>query len=499
MKKIYLRILLCFMGIAFASLLIVQVRYTEQILQLHFAHFDKVVAGSLSNVVSKVNENEVATYIEKVFNEQLDTETVAYILGETDEMQRMETSLHKLSSKCYMPDVLPMGTDNRSLSKVHEAHSERYRQFISQSKDIVNKVIAKMLNDAPLLPIAERVNFAALGESLQTELVNHDINLAFVYTVTEKNGKVVYRSTADKQAYVGKCFRQQLFPADPEGRVYFLDVWFPEREHYNMSQSFRMMMPLLLLTILIFITFVFVIVYIFRQKRLSEIKTDFVNNMTHELKTPISSISLAGQMLSDTAVNSNPKILAQVSRVITDETKRLSFLVERVLQMSVFENGHADMEFQEIDVNELLTTIIGNFSLKVSSTNGKIISQLKAAQATVLADEMHLTNVFYNLMDNAVKYRKGTLILTVSTENNDKGHLLISIEDNGIGIAKDHLKNIFDKFYRVPTGNVHNVKGFGLGLAYVARIVKLHHGTVRAESAVNIGTKFVIELPTVKM
>ncbi|MGN0187189.1 MAG: sensor histidine kinase [Paludibacteraceae bacterium] len=499
MKKIYFRILLCFMGLAFAGLLAVQVRYTEQILQARFAHFDEVVTSSLSRVVRKVSEDEVETYLTKVLDEQVGAETVAYILGQTDEMQRLETSLHKLSSQCQMPDALPMGTSNRSLSKVHEAHSERYRRFVLHSKEIIDKVIAQMLNDAPLLPIEERVNFATLGEYLQTELINNDINLSFVYTVTEKNGTVVYRSTGDKQAYVGKCFRQQLFPADPEGRVYFLDVWFPERQQYNMSQSFRMLTPLLLLTILIFITFVFIIVYIFRQKRLSEIKTDFVNNMTHELKTPISSISLAGQMLSDTAVNTNPKILAQVSHVITDETKRLSFLVERVLQMSVFESGHANIEFQELDVNELLTTIIGNFSLKVTSTNGKIIPQLKAAKAIVLADEMHLTNVFYNLMDNAVKYRKGTLILTISTENTDKGNLLISIEDNGIGIAKDHLKNIFDKFYRVPTGNVHNVKGFGLGLAYVARIVKLHHGTVRAESAVNIGTKFVIELPTVKV
>ena len=499
MKKIYLRILLCFMGIAFASLMIVQVRYTEQILQANFDHFDEVVTSSMVHVVRQVNEDEVATYLAKAINEPIGTEATAYILDETDEMQRLETSIHKLSSKCYMPDVQPMGTDNRSLSKVHEAHSERYHQFVQQSREIINKVIAKMLNDAPLLPIAERVDFAALGEHLQTELVNNSIDLSFAYTITEKNGKVVYRSTSDKSAYVGKCFRQQLFPADPEGRIYFFDVWFPEREQYNMSQTFRMLMPLLLLTILIFTTFVLVIVYIFRQKRLSEIKTDFVNNMTHELKTPISSISLAGQMLNDTAMNTNPKIIAQVSHVIADETKRLSFLVERVLQMSVFESGHAGIEFQEIDVNELLTTIINNFSFRVNNTNGKIIAQLKATKTTVLADEMHLTNVFYNLMDNAVKYRRGTLILTISTTNNDKGHLVISIEDNGIGIAKDHLKNIFDKFYRVPTGNVHNVKGFGLGLAYVARIIKLHHGTVRAESAVNIGTKFVIELPTTKM
>ena len=184
MKKIYLRILLCFMGIAFASLMIVQVRYTEQILQSNFDHFDEVVTSSMVHVVRQVNEDEVSTYLAKAINEQIGTEATAYILDETDEMQRLETSIHKLSSKCYMPDVQPMGTDNRSLSKVHEAHSERYHQFVQQSREIINKVIAKMLNDAPLLPIAERVDFAALGEHLQTELVNNSIDLSFAYTIT---------------------------------------------------------------------------------------------------------------------------------------------------------------------------------------------------------------------------------------------------------------------------------------------------------------------------
>ena len=245
-----------------------------------------------------------------------------------------------------------------------------------------------------------------------------------------------------------------------------------------------------------FFTFMLTILYLLRQKRLTSVKNDFVNNMTHELKTPISSVSLAAQMLSDNSVNTNPKILAHISHVIIDETKRLSFLVDKVLQMSVFERGRATMNFQELDMHELLETVIGNFSLKVNNTNGKIISQLNAQNASAMVDEMHFTNVIYNLMDNALKYRKETLILTVSTWN-DKDKLFISIEDNGIGIKRENMKRIFDQFYRVPTGNVHNVKGFGLGLAYVSKIIKLHKGTIKVESEYGIGTKFIIEILTV--
>ena len=153
------------------------------------------------------------------------------------------------------------------------------------------------------------------------------------------------------------------------------------------------------------------------------------------------------------------------------------------------------LKFSEIDVNETLESVCDNFSLKVDRMHGRILTQLEATNATVLADDMHLTNVFYNLMDNAVKYRKDDLILTVTTRNGDNNHIIITIEDNGMGIAKEHVKHIFDKFYRVPTGNLHNIKGFGLGLAYVKRIVTMHHGTIHAESELGIGTKFIIELP----
>ena len=182
-----------------------------------------------------------------------------------------------------------------------------------------------------------------------------------------------------------------------------------------------------------------------------------------------------------------------------DETKRLRFQVEKVLQVSMYENQKANFKLKEINANELIAGVVHTFALKVEKNGGKIISDLKAKESMILADDMHFTNVIFNLMDNAVKYRREdvALELKVSTWNEGE-HLMISIQDNGIGIKKDDLKKVFEKFYRVHRGNVHDVKGFGLGLAYVKKIITEHNGTIHAESELGIGTKFIIKLQTIK-
>ena len=235
---------------------------------------------------------------------------------------------------------------------------------------------------------------------------------------------------------------------------------------------------------------------IFRQKKLTEIKNDFINNMTHEFKTPISTISLAAQMLNDPAVGKSPAMFKHISGIINDETKRLRFQVEKVLQMSMFDRQKTMLKKKETDMNELIAGVINTFNLKVEQYGGKIESELKADNAVVNVDEMHITNVIFNLMDNAVKYKKPDcpIMLDVKTWN-EQGKLCISVQDNGVGMKKEDLKKIFDKFYRVHTGNLHNVKGFGLGLAYVKKIIQDHKGAIKVESELNVGTKFIIILP----
>ena len=259
------------------------------------------------------------------------------------------------------------------------------------------------------------------------------------------------------------------------------------------------MIPSVVFTLVLLVTFVFTIYIIFRQKKLTEIKNDFINNMTHEFKTPISTISLAAQMLQDPAVGKSPAMFKHISGVINDETKRLRFQVEKVLQMSMFERQKATLKMKEVNANDLIAGVVNTFALKAEKNNGSITSELGAECPWIFVDEMHFTNVVFNLLDNAVKYKKpdGELRLDVRTWN-EAGKLYVSIQDNGIGIKKENLKKIFDKFYRVHTGNLHDVKGFGLGLAYVKKIIQDHKGTIRAESELNVGTKFIIVLPILK-
>jgi two-component system phosphate regulon sensor histidine kinase PhoR len=193
----------------------------------------------------------------------------------------------------------------------------------------------------------------------------------------------------------------------------------------------------------------------------------------------------------------NTKMLQHVSNVIKDETKRLSLQVEKVLQMSMFENENTTLKLSEIHLNSLIKDIISSFSLKVTSKGGEIVTHLKASNDLTLIDEIHFTNVIFNLMDNALKYSDKVPILTLETWN-EKENVCVSVEDNGIGIKKEDLKKIFEKFYRVSTGNVHDVKGFGLGLAYVKKIITDHQGTIKVESEIGLGTKFIITIPTIK-
>ena len=258
------------------------------------------------------------------------------------------------------------------------------------------------------------------------------------------------------------------------------------------------MIPAFAFTLILLIIFLWTIILAFRQKKLSEMKNDFINNMTHEFKTPISTISLAAQMLNDDSVRKSPTMMQHISTVINDETKRLRFQVEKVLQMSMFDRQKATLKLQEVDANNVIANIVNTFKLKVEKYGGCINATLDAEDPIVNVDEMHFTNVIFNLLDNAVKYRRDDcpLELNVATRNLPNNRIEITIKDNGIGMKKDDLKKIFEKFYRVSTGNRHDVKGFGLGLAYVHKMVTELKGDIRAESEINKGSKFIITLPT---
>jgi two-component system phosphate regulon sensor histidine kinase PhoR len=240
--------------------------------------------------------------------------------------------------------------------------------------------------------------------------------------------------------------------------------------------------------------FILALYIIFKQKRLSEMKNDFVNNMTHELKTPISTISLASQMLNDRSIPEEQKNKGQIARIIQTESKLLGFQVERVLQMAIFDHGELKLKHEELDMHDIIETVAQNFLLQIDKREGLLEFIPEAEQAVVPGDQMHMTNVISNLIENAMKYTSRTPEIRISTRN-ENNTIVVSVADTGIGISKENQKRIFDKFYRVPTGNVHSVKGFGLGLSYVKLIIEQHQGTIKLKSEINKGSQFDIQLP----
>jgi signal transduction histidine kinase len=231
-----------------------------------------------------------------------------------------------------------------------------------------------------------------------------------------------------------------------------------------------------------------------KQKRLSDIKNDFVNNMTHELKTPISTISLASQMLQDKHIDFNRERIVSISNIIDEESKRLGYQVEKVLQAAIYDKGKIRLKLKEVDMNKLISKSMEHFSLQIKNTNGLVSLNLSEELKLIEADEFHFTNVIYNMIDNAIKYCKEVPVIKITSFNKSEGVVLV-IEDEGIGISKEDQKRIFEKFYRVPTGNIHNIKGFGLGLNYVKKIIDAHKGVIKLSSELSKGTKFEIYLP----
>ncbi|RAJ10828.1 two-component system phosphate regulon sensor histidine kinase PhoR [Chitinophaga skermanii] len=250
-----------------------------------------------------------------------------------------------------------------------------------------------------------------------------------------------------------------------------------------------------LFTIIIIAAFSLTVRTMFSQKKLSEIKSDFINNMTHELKTPLATISLAIDAIGNEKVMDNKDKIRYFSGIIKEENKRMNRQVETILQSAQLEKDELEMKKTVIDVHQLINKTVDNLQLQLDNKSGKVELQLDAHQPIISADEVHFSNLIFNLLDNAIKYSKEEgLLIKIQTQNTRKS-LQITIADNGIGMSKDTVSRIFEKFYRAHTGNVHNVKGFGLGLAYVKAIVDAHKGKIKVESTIGKGSKFILEFP----
>ena len=366
------------------------------------------------------------------------------------------------------------------------------KQKVDNKTVIINKVMNKMIRKKQ--EIEERIDYNTIYKLLEKEFNKRGININYQFAVKKVNAGLVCKTNDFRTKTKSDVYIRALFPNDLVSSKAYLTLYFPnEKKLFYKSLGF-MGASSTFLTIFLVMTFITTLLIIFRQKKLSQIKTDFVNNMTHELKTPISTISLASQMLKDKGIGVTEKKLKHISGVIEQESKRLGYQVERVLQMAIFDKGKIKLTREEIDIHLLLSNVASNFEMQVKNKNGNIILDLNAKKTIIIADEVHFLNILSNLVDNAIKYCIAEPEITLSAWDTRK-KLFIAVKDNGIGISKKDQKRIFEKFYRVSTGNIHNVKGFGLGLCYVKTIVEEHGGSINIESQTEKGSRFILSFP----
>jgi two-component system phosphate regulon sensor histidine kinase PhoR len=400
-----------------------------------------------------------------------------------------DTSIIVSGNSLYQSDT-PGMPDRKSNQKIET--DQMYNLLMTSKRVYVEKIINQILQKEGR--IEERVSYATLDSLMRQEFGEKGIGLNFEFAVRTGNVRYTLRSAGFSPMAKLQMYQYLLFPHDVRTSPNFLVVYFPTREDYLFRSVGTMAGASLTLALIILIISSVAIYVIFRQKRLSEIKNDFVNNMTHELKTPISTISLASQMLADKSLSNDSKNLEHISGLIQQESKRLGNQVERVLQMSILEEGKMSLRIQPVYFDKLVRLAVEKISIQIEKRNGTIETDLNSGEEPVEGDETHLTNVVFNLIDNAMKYSHNDPEIKIVTRSVSRA-IQIRISDNGIGIGKEYLHKIFDKFFRVPTGNVHDVKGFGLGLSYVKKVIEQHHGTISVTSEPGTGTSFTLIIP----
>lgn len=376
------------------------------------------------------------------------------------------------------------------------AHN-RDKQLSNSGNHLGNFMIQQMIMDTPFENPENKISSKQLDSLIKLHFAKKGINTSYVFGVYNATGYPLFYKDSLSKGFNEDLLKGELnitlFQGDFFTPSFYLSVYFPQKGKYVFGQMWLILSVSLLLILIVIYAFYYTVHTIRKQKQLSEIKNDFINNMTHELKTPISTIQLACEALKDVDMQQVDS-KDQFVNIIDEENKRLGSLVETVLKTAVLDKGQLKLKKEKFDLLESVHKVTKNFELKINQSHGKIVFDTPLVHAPVEGDSQHLSNVFRNLIDNAIKYTKDNPVIDLFI--NKKGsQYIIKIKDNGIGISKENQTKIFDKLYRVPTGDIHDVKGFGLGLNYVKSIIESHHGEVKVKSAIGKGSEFTVTLP----
>ncbi len=494
------------MALAFLALIAIQAYWIMNDWSLKKEQFGLCVRQALNNTAKKLEKAAYADKLSKKYKKR----TQGVVEGDVIKLYSIlskdsggvSTSVY--SQKEFQKNDSIKFTDNfpyhfnpnrnDTVKQIENVRDELLKHKEEIYKDLFDEleVVNVYTNYKP------KVNKRKLDSILAIELKYQNIDAKYKFVISTQHPgsfKTANLSEAEsEQDSLGIGYKVNLSPNNIFITPEYLTVHFPHQNKYLLKTMWSMLIVSGLVLLILIFSFYYFIFTILRQKKLNTIKNDFISNMTHEFKTPISTISLASEMLGDHSVTTTPEKQQRFLKMIKDENKRLSVLVESILQTAILDKGEFKLKLNELDVHEIINTAINNTNLLVEQRNGKITTNLNATKIRLLADRVHLTNIIFNLIDNALKYSKENPEINITTHDAEMG-IEIIMRDNGIGISKENQRKIFDKFYRVPTGNVHNVKGFGLGLSYVQAVVNKHGGEISVNSELGKGSTFTVLLP----
>jgi two-component system phosphate regulon sensor histidine kinase PhoR len=458
------------MGMALLALVGVQGYWIKNAMIVRQANFVRSVNEAFDGVAFRLEKSELADRIES---------TIDFISSSPHYVIPKEDSLYKA-----------LKYEFRDISNRTEL-DEFYNKYI-----VPGGIEEEYLLGEGFHLIEKRLSYNLLDSLIRDELNKKSISAHFQFGIfsTERGQMVIKTEGSNTSVLLDKGYAFTLFPGHLMEEPDYLMLYFPRERGFLMGQMSDLLVISIGLILIIIFSFTYTVLTIYRQKRISVMKNDFINNMTHEFKTPISTISLACQALKDKDVAKSEVIYDSYIGVIGEENQRLGAMAEKILQSAVLEKSQLELNKEWLDINEVINDVVNKIGIQVQIKDGRITTNFKADPSQVHADRVHITNVISNLLDNANKYTPQKPFIRVSTDNVNTG-IMISIEDNGIGISKKNQNKIFDKLYRVPMGDLHDFKGFGLGLSYVKAIVEYHKGSVRIESELKKGTKFDVFLP----
>jgi len=534
MSKNRLGWIITLMSVALTGLIAFQWYWIDTVITGNRDHFERDVMTALSNVTKKLEQQEALFYVNrKISNFSSQGQSRGFQpfqfqatppLNQRQALQgekkiRFDDSLSSTGSFNFSFEVVGAPLRSNQMGKAffdvlksnikniqfaYPKDAPETETLNSNLKEILEKISNKSnmmmgLLEEMMLPkigLTNRFDPDQLDSLLHTELKKKSIDIPYDYAIINpRSGRLIEISKDySNERLLQSHFKTNLFPNDVTNEPNLLVIDFPSQEKYLMSKIWFPLSSSALLILIILICFGYAVFTIVRQKKSSVMKTDFMNNMTHEFKTPISTIGLAIEALLDPTIPQKPSMKMKYLGIIADENKRLESQVADVLQMAQLDKNELKLNLVTVDLHAIIQQAVDKISIQMERKLGHLKLALNASQFKLKGDEAYLLGVLLNLLDNALKYSKDAPNIMIRTQN-IRGQLICSIKDHGMGMSKEAQRSIFQKFYRVASGNVHNIKGFGLGLAYVKEIITLHHGSIEVESELKKGSNFIVKFP----